>query len=349
MRATNTCYLLAVLVPALISCNSVGGKAEFEHKIRSVTLDARNAPSVEMLPRLKAMGVTHITLVQFGFQREAIIPEIRMQPDARWYSESDRGVRELAKIADSLGMAIIVKPHLWLGRYNTEGQSRSTIGYTTEEEWQRWEAQYTRLVMHYARLAEDIEAYMLVIGTELARAARERPLYWEGLIGQVREVYRGRLTYAANWWEEYEHVEFWEHLDAIGIQGYFELSDLPDPSLSDLAQGWAGYKSDLKELSAATGKPIMFTEIGYRNVPDAAAQPWRWPSRDEMGRVEPADALQARLYQSFFENFWHESWVEGAILWKWSGDRDQRRNYLDFSPQGKPAESVIRQWFLDSP
>lgn len=345
MRHTETLIFLLVVSLLTTGCDEAGGQSDTAWTVRSVTLDARNKPTRQMLPTLKAMGVTHITLIQFGFQRSAAEPVIRMQPNARWYSESDQGSRELAKAADSLGMAIIIKPHLWLGRYSAEGQSRSTIGYTTESDWQKWEAQYSELIMHYAKHAEEIQAYMLVIGTELARAARERPQYWITLIRQVREVYSGRLSYAANWWDEYEYVSFWEELDAIGIQGYFELSDAPDPSLAELAEGWASHKSDLKQLSTSTGKPVLFTEIGYRNVPDAAAKPWRWPSRDEMGRVEPANELQARLYESFFQNFRDEPWIEGAILWKWTGDQDRRRNYLDFSPQGKPAEDVIRRWF----
>ncbi|MDE2731991.1 MAG: hypothetical protein OXM02_12455 [Bacteroidota bacterium] len=335
------------LALVLAGCSGAGGHTAWQ--VRSVTLDARNRPSADMLPALRAMGLTHITLVQFGFQRDADVPVIRMQPDARWYSESDRGARELAAAADSLGMGIIVKPHLWLGRYSTEGQSRSSIGYTSEAEWLEWESQYQELIMHYALLAEEIKAYMLVVGTELARSARERPQFWRALIGQVRQVYSGHLTYAANWWDEYEHVTFWEDVDAIGIQGYFELSDVPDPSLAELAGGWRKYKSDLKQLATETGRPVLFTEIGYRNVPDAAAKPWRWPSRDEIGRVAPDDPLQARLYESFFENFREEPWFEGAILWKWTGDRDRRRNMLDFSPQGKLAEDVIRRGFGGAP
>ena len=329
-------------------CGSAGSQPESVQKIQSVTLDARNKPSEHILPSLQKLGVTHITLIQFGYQREAEVPQIRMQTDAHWYSESDRGIREFAQAADSLGIKIILKPHLWLGRYSVEGQTRSTIGYDSEEEWQTWESQYTTLISHYAHLAEEIQAPMLVIGTELARSVRERPQYWRTLIEDVRKVYGGQLTYAANWWEEYEHITFWDALDFIGIQGYFELSLVPNPTLAQISEGWAKHKRTMQRLSESTNKPVLFTEIGYRNVPDAAAKPWRWPSREEIGRTEPDNTLQARLYQSFFDNLWHEPWFEGAILWKWRGDHDRRRNYLDFSPQGKPAEEVIRQWFADS-
>ncbi len=314
--------------------------------IQSVTIDARNKPSPAMLPELRELGVTHVTLIQFGFQRSIELPEIRMNPDARWYSESDSGAREMARSADSLGMKIILKPHLWLGRYSAGGQSRDKIGYPEEDQWQAWEADYTTFLMHYAHLAEEIEADILVIGTELARSAHERPEYWRGLIENIRSVYQGKLTYAANWWEEYEQIEFWDLLDYIGVQAYFELSDQPVPTDEMLVEGWEPHVEVLSGLSEHLNRPVLFTEIGYRNVDDAAAKPWRWPSRDEIGRVTPNNALQAQLYTVFFNELWNETWFSGAILWKWHGDRDQRRtSSLGFTPQGKSAEEVIRQWF----
>ena len=287
-----------------------------------------------------------MTLVQFGFQRSIRLSEIRMNPDAEWYSESDRGARELAQEADSLGIKIILKPHIWLGGYRAEGQSRNEIGYSEENEWRAWEVDYTTFLMHYAHLAEAIGAEILVIGTELARSAHERPQYWRSLIENIRSVYQGKLTYAANWWEEYEQIEFWDMLDYVGVQAYFELSDEPDPTSRMLAEGWDVHKKALSTLSERLKRPILFTEIGYRNVADAAAKPWRWPSRDEIGQVAPDNDLQAQLYTAFFNEVWNESWFSGAILWKWHGDRERRRTaVLGFTPQGKPAEDIIRQWF----
>ncbi len=339
-------HVLAGLFFLVAGC--VGGglarNAETE-KIRSVTLDARRVPDASVLPRLYSLGVTHVTLVQFGFQPRFDVPEIRMHVDANWFSESDRGIRMLAEDADSLGMKIILKPHIWLGRYDSEGQSRADIGFDVPEAWQAWEAQYRRFLLHYARLANEIGAGMLVIGTELARSVRERPEFWRGLVREVRAQYDGPLTYAANWWEEYEDIEFWDKLDYIGIQAYFELSHAVDPSKEVLHAGWEPHKKTMSALSKETGRRILFTEIGYRNVPTAAAEPWRWPSRSEVGRVNADDALQERLYAVFFESLWEEPWFAGAILWKWKSDDDRRGSRLDFSIQGRPAERVIAKWF----
>ncbi len=339
--------LLACLIAGTSGCTAVSSQEERRAgaRIQSVTLDARREPGPETLERLRDLGVTHVTLVQFGFQRNIEVPQIRMNPDANWFSESDEGIRSLAARAATLNMGVILKPHIWVGGYSTEGQSRSQIGYDTEDQWQLWESDYRQFMLHYARLAEEIEAAMLVIGTELSRAALEREGFWRDLAREIRTLYRGPLTYAANWWGEYEHVLFWDALDCIGIQAYFELSQDPDPSVATLREAWMPHKEDIQRLSRATQRPVLFTEIGYRNVPDAAAKPWRWPSRDEIYTVEPADELQSRLYDVFFASFWDEPWFAGAIIWKWNAHSGRRANYLDFSLRGKPAAQVVRKWF----
>ncbi len=314
LRISVVLWILACLIS--VGCTSQYQQNSRGLKIQAVTLDARNQPSKAMLPKLRELGITHVTLVQFGFQQSVEQTEIRMNPDAWWYSESDRGAKEIAQSADSLGMKIILKPHLWLGGYHAEGQPRNEIKYADEESWTAWEADYTGFLMHYAHLAEEVGAEILVIGTELARSAHERPQYWRGLIENIRSVYQGKLTYAANWWEEYEHIEFWDMLDYVGVQAYFELSDDPDPTSIMLAEGWNSHKEVLSSLSAQLKRPVLFTEIGYRNVADAAAQPWRWPSRNEADQAMADDDLQAQLYTVFFDEVWNESWFSGAILWK---------------------------------
>ena len=342
--------LFLLLVTVLAGCTLADGESRrtLPPPIRAVTLDAVRPPAPGTLDALRNLGVTHITLISFGRQPGYDVPEVHMHNDARWFSESDTGIRTLARKADSLGLALILKPHLWVGHYSDDEQGRHTIGFETEADWQQWEAQYRRFLLHYAHLAAEVDAAVLVVGTELANVAKTREAFWRDLIAEVRTVYDGKLTYAANWWDEYEDVPFWDALDYIGVQAYFELSDKDDPTVATLRAGWQPYKTTMQRLAHQTGKPVLFTEIGYRNVPYAAAQPWRWPERGEHQRVTPDNRLQARLYQAFFESLWHEPWFAGAILWKWyppNADGRRRGGPLDFTPQNKPAEQVIADWF----
>ena len=315
---------------------------------RAVTLDARSEPTPGTLERLRRLGVTHLAVIPYGFQRSYNAPEIRLNLDARWYSESAAGIRDLTREADSLGMGLIIKPQLWLGGHNEGTPSWSAdIMMTSEADWQAWEANYRQLLLHYADLADEVDAALLVIGTELGRAVEARPAFWRSLIADVRERYDGPLTYAGNWYDDYEIVTFWDALDCVGVQAYFPLTKQSDPSLETLLQKWTSHRDAIKRLHERTGRPILFTELGYRSVPYAAAEPWRWASREEVGQVEADEALQARLYQAAFETFWQEPWFDGVILWKWQGNPSRRtgRRALDFTPQDKAAEAVIAEWF----
>jgi hypothetical protein len=309
-------------------------------EIRSVTLDARNRPPPDLLPRLRDLGVTHLTLVSFGWQEAADTPTIRTDTSDGWYSESHRGIRTLARQADSLGMDVILKPHLWVGGYD-ETQSRSDIGFGTEAGWERWEADYRAFLMLYARLAERVEADVLVLGTELTRSARERPAFWRGLADSVRTVYDGDLTYAANWHRAYEEVRFWDALDYVGVQAYFPLTDTKTPALDTLRAAWRTHRQALARIHERTGQPVLLTEVGYRSAPTTAAAPWRWPEQEA---VPPDTALQAQCYRAFFSTMAPAPWLKGAILWKWHPPSEVERA-TGFTPQGKAAEAVIRRWF----
>lgn len=290
------------------------------------------------------LGTTHLALVSFGFQETHSDTDIRFSPDVGWYSESGDGVRALAQRARALGMEIILKPQMWL----RGGAWTADIHFDTDAEWEAWEADYRSYLMHTARLAAEIGADMLVIGTEMATPVRERPDFWRRLIADIRSVYDGRLTYGANWHDDYLHVPFWDALDAIGVQAYFPLSATPNPDLEAIKSGWTAHIDELRALAQREGRPVIFTEVGYRSVPYAAEEPWRWPARDE--QVRPDYRLQADLFRAFFESTWDQPWFDGAIIWKMYPEdgRRSRGRELDFTPQGKPAEDVVRAWFRKS-
>ena len=309
--------------------------------VRSVTLDARTRPDSSLLVRLRDLGVTHLTLVAFGWQKAPDAPTVRADTGDGWYSESHRGIRTLARQADALGMGVILKPHLWVGGYDA-AQDRSDIGFDTESGWAEWEADYRRFLMLYARLAAEVDADALVLGTELTRSATERPAFWRALAEEARTVYDGNLTYAANWHEAYENVQFWGALDYVGVQAYFPLTDAADPSLEMLQAGWGSHRAALAKIHERTGRPVLLTEVGYRSAEGAAARPWEWPERDDGAAPDPS--LQARCYQAFLSTVGRAPWLKGGIIWKWHPPAEVE-GPTAFTPQGKPAEQVLRRWF----
>jgi len=312
--------------------------------VRSVTLDARNRPDSSLLVRLRDLGVTHLALVSFGWQERASSTNIGVDTTKGWYSESHDGIRTLSRQAHALGMDVILKPHIWVGGYD-ESQNRSKIGFESAARWQEWEAEYRRFLMTYARLAAAVDADVLVLGTELTRAATERPEFWRRLASDARTVYDGKLTYAANWHKAYKQVQFWDALDYVGVQAYFPLADADTSSLSALQEGWRSHQAELARVHERTGRPILFTEVGYRSAPGAAAAPWEWPERD--GAATPNYALQSRCYKAFLSTVGQAQWMKGSIIWKWHPPSEIERR-TGFTPQDKPAEAVLRRWFTDT-
>ena len=305
--------------------------------------------AVELAP-LRKNHVTWLAQMPFGWQARATEPVIRSsygRPRGRWglWGESDAGLVHTARLARSRGIHTLLKPHLWVG-----GRSAwpGDINMHSAADWDAWFVSYAAFMLHYAALAEAEHFEGLCIGTELQHATE--PAHsnaWRGLIKQIRRVYHGPLTYAANWSGEYEQIRFWDALDYVGIQAYFPLSTQPNPPLDSLLRGWQPHLRKLAQWQKKIKKPVVFTEVGYKTTPDAAARPWEWPER--LATVAPADeATQARCYEALFRACWGLPWLQGLFVWKWYPSLQANgpaRRHADFTPQHKPAEAVLARWY----
>ena len=315
---------------------------------RGVSWVAGREPVTERdFASLVAAGADSIAQTPFGWQETERSPEVRLITSGRvFWGETDQGLEETTRLARERGVRTLLIPQIWLRRAS-DGAWRGDIAMASEADWERWFESYRRLVLHYAALAERLGIPAYCVGVELHAAARDRPEDWRRLIAEVREVYSGQLTYAANWHREVEEVPFWDALDLIGVQGYFPLSAEPLPTVEELVAGWQPRAAALEALARRHGRPVLFTEIGYVSRPGATADPWVWPER---GRPEASSEegleLQARAYEAFFRTFWHRPWVAGAYFWKWyPGLPPGEASGVDYSPQGKPAERVLRRWY----
>ena len=57
---------------------------------------------------------------------------------------------------------------------------------------------------------------------------------------------------------------------------------------------------------------------------------------------------QTNLFKVLFEELWNEKWFAGGYLWKWFIDHKRVGGFDNhmFTPQNKPAESIIRANYL---
>jgi serralysin len=236
--------------------------------------------------------------------------------------------------ARSLGLKVTLKPQVDL----ITGAWRGTIAPTDPN---AWFTSYEAMIDHYADLAKQGGATMLVIGTEFkTMSGAAYTARWQQIIAGIRQRFSGRLTYAANW-NEYQQVRFWGDLDFIGVDAYYPLSELPAPALSQLVSAWTsrGYVNALQSVSQQYGKQVLFTEIGYRSIVGAAVTPNIWNSQALYSMDEEANA-----YEAAFRAFSGKSWFAGMYWWSWPAALPANGWNGDYTPTYKPAEDVMRSW-----
>lgn len=284
------------------------------------------------------MEVALRELSELGVEWVALHPYARVRRDGSiqaWPAAEVGYLSRAVELAAQSQTQLFWTPHLahW-GSFSWRG----AIDFGADEAaWSRFFAGYERFIVDQARFAERARVPLLSVGVELERTVhRERE--WRRIIRAVRSVYRGRLTYSANW-DGFARVPFWDALDLIGVQAYFPLAPeaAPEPSVSEIEAAWTGHLERLRTLSRQHGdKPVLFTELGFSRSSRAATQPWL-PRVDE----EPAVLrLRQRLLETSLSVVERTPWVAGLFFWKWiPGQLGAER---DFSMRDPEARAVLR-------
>ena len=310
----------------------------------------RESISAKNFDSLVNAHVNWIVQTPFGWQTDYDSPDLNLNTHQGYWGETDEGLRVTTQLALDRGIKTLLKPHIWLTR-PTDGKWRTQIDMASEAEWQQWFQSYRTFMLHYAEFAQQNNIEILCIGTELQNPAIEREADWRQLIADIRQIYQGKLTYAANWHDAFQQIKFWDELDFIGIQAYFPLSTEDSPSVEDLIAGWQPHLDAIADVQAQYQKPVLFTEIGYRASQDAAVDPWKWPNTPEVNptvlATEAGLTTQANCYEAFFKAVWSKDWFAGAYWWKWMPSISGDNSVLGagFTPQNKPAEEVLRKWY----
>ena len=248
--------------------------------------------------------------------------------------------------AHAMGFKVFLKPHIWI-HSPKEGKWRSDIFPTSEANWDIWKKEYRDFILLYAKIAQETNVELFCIGTELSRLSVEKPEFWITLIKDIRKIYSGELTYAANWMNEFEQIPFWNDLDYIGIQAYFPLTKNKYPSIEQISEGWQKHLPSMEQIHERFNKKIIFTEMGYKSTADSAIKPWQWIENYADHKDLVSYETQANCYQAFFNEVWDKEWFQGVHIWQLRSHYTgaTRRSDLDFTPQGKPAEAVISKEF----
>lgn len=312
---------------------------QYFEKINGVSfVGSRDKVEQKNIDPVVRVHANYTAIMPFGFIRNLNAPNVVFNTDRQWFGETRKGAKQYIELLQKNGIKIMLKPQIWVWR----GEFTGDIEMQNEQNWKALEKTYTDFILTYAELAEETGSEIYCIGTELEEFVKNRPQYWQELINKVKSVYKGKLTYAANW-DEYSRVPFWNQLDYIGVDAYFPLSEERFPTLEELKSGWQPWKDKLAVISGEHDRPILFTEFGYRSMDFTAKKPWLVDHNEmDVNLNAQSDATAA-----IFEEFWNEDWFVGGFVWKWfihheevGGAEDNR-----FTPQNKPAERVIKEHY----
>ncbi len=270
-----------------------------------------------MLEALPQHGINAIALVPYGWTTKSP-PTVRFNPRGSW--ENDAGLEAMSRVAHALGMKVLLKPAIW----RADG-----LTFPSPVDRAAWFAQYQLFLEHYAQLATRIHADVFCIGGEFSRLTPYEA-DWRHLIGRVRQLYPGPLTYAANWGEEFESLKFWDALDYIGLQEYYPLPD--DLSTDAIVQ-------KVEAVQKKFNKPVILTEVGFPSLVEANRRPW-----DDSSRALSPD-LQAQSTEAVFRAFYNQPWFEGMYWWKIETNGSGGPGDGSHSLWRKPAMQILERWY----
>ncbi len=294
--------------------------------------------SVESLKRLQKTGANFVAILFNWYMANQYDSEVYFHPQKTPPYEE---ILYAVNMIHRLGMKVILQPqvdcmdNVWRGKIHPKSKDD-------------WFDSYNNMIMIYARMAQENGVEMLAVGREFGSLSGKANFKrWKEIIENIRNVYKGPLTYAANW-DEYHRVSFWPLLDYIGVNAYFPLSSHKCPTREELSQIWKGAPGHadiftrLKNFSSKLKKPLFFTGIGYRSIDYAASKPFYWLTP---GRVYNGQA-QANCYAALIDVFKGQDWFKGVCWWRWwpeskaGGEGDK-----DYTPQNKPAEALLTELY----
>ena len=295
--------------------------------------------SAYLLDHLKQMGATWVSITPFGRIAHIRGTEILMDFEAP-YPKNRRNVIAMIRQAKARGLNVLLVPHLWV----EQGGWRGDIDPGSDRAWRKYKKSFRHFIVAWARDAQEAGADALSIGVECKSWSWRYKSDWRTLIDQVRRVFKGKLTYSANW-DEAEQVVFWELLDWIGINAFYPLSTHANATDEEYRSGAERWANRIDALWTLHNRPVLLVEVGYTTRPNAAVKPWLWP--DDMDNVGVDEKEQARAYDALLQAFVGRPSVLGFFVWRYYANLDDLSQEAPwgFSPHAKQAQQVIEYYF----
>ena len=306
----------------------------FAHEGYSIYNGYGSSKATASLLKQKELGSNAMAIVPYSFIQDMNTPSSFRFSDSAG-NENDEAIVHATFKAGEMGMFTLLKPQIFVG-----GSWPGGIEMLNEADWKTFFDHYYRWIRHYAFLAEIHHMDALCLGVEFTKASLAHPEAWRQMIQKTRKLFTGQLTYAANWGEEFENIEFWDDLDFIGLNSYYPLSKKDNPTDEELSLKFDTIKTRIKKVYDRFEKPIVFTEIGFRSID----HPWKNPHAEADESIN--QQAQQRCYEIVFKGIQNEPWCQGILWWKFPSYLEYRGTDNNaFTPNNKLAEETVRTWF----
>ncbi len=298
----------------------------------------------------------------YGANWQQQLPAIQNQTGARWMemtlffsqatpSSTQVGTNQSTptlqifsdgiRAAHALGYHVFVVP--LMGVDSPAGQWAGTIQFSTYQEQAQWFDSYWQALQPYVTAAAQAGADQLAIGTELVLLQQDAPAaLWNTLIARIHAVFPGPLTYDMNWTSLDLPLASWLYnpqLAMLGVSEYIPLvsnrirvDPAEMPGLWKTIVGTA-----LDKVAVQLKKPVIISEIGYRNSADTLYNSWL-----PYSTVSPPDPVeQAAACDAALTNVIPDEHIGGIFFWAWD-------NVQGFKLSGQPAAQVLKKWYTSS-
>ncbi len=244
----------------------------------------------------------------------------------------DEELIDMIRYAHSKGVRVALKPTANC----KNGTWRAHINFFDEDvpcepKWSNWFRSYTEFQCHYAVIAQAENCEMLIAGCEMVQTER-REAEWRRLIGDIRAVYHGPVSYNTDKYQEH-NVKWWDAVDVISSSGYYPIDD------------WENQLDRIERVVKKYQKPFFFAECGCMATRGSSKVPNDWSLSGPIASEEQAD-----WYRAMFDACLKRDWVQGFCLWSWPARPQTVQEACTnraYEICHKPAEAYVKKIYTN--
>lgn len=303
-------------------------------------ISAWNATPTSALADVKAMNLNTVSI-----PIRVNIPSVTSTEATVDQASADNAVA-IAKTMIANGIKVIIEPYPFIDN----GAGIETALQPTDEA--AFMTNWSKAVTDIASQVKGLDVKGMYIGSNFTNLEDHSDAF-DKLINELRPIFKGKLIYRTNWWynatwdaattqafEEKKQTPFFKNVDMLSIAAYFEVSDPDEMDVNKLKAQLSNTTvfnrgqniiGQIEDLHKATGKPIMFGELGITNYVGAMSKPYAFQFGDNAVKN---DMIQSVWYRAWIETMNQYDWFKGYSVFA-IGDK-----VSEFYPNAKAQETL---------